>query len=91
VGTALAMLLLASRLDFTILQLLTFNTVAQEIVATLVASISLVATIPITTALGAWLAGPRPTEGPKRLAEPTRMRHWLGSRSPAAPTSDVSP
>jgi uncharacterized membrane protein len=58
VGTALALLLLASRLDFTILQLLTFNTIAQEIVATLVVSISLVATIPITTALAAWLAAP---------------------------------
>ena len=61
VGTALAMLLLASRLDFTIVQLLSFNTIAQEIVATLVVSISLVATIPITTALGAWLAGPLPS------------------------------
>lgn len=61
VGTALALLLLASRLDFTILQLLTFNTIAQEIVATLVVSISLVATIPITTALAAWLAAPTPS------------------------------
>ncbi len=68
VGTALAMLLLASRLDFSILQLLTFNTIAQEVVATLVASVSLVATIPITTALGAWLAGPRPAVEPRRLA-----------------------
>lgn len=62
VGTALAMLLLASRLDFTILQLLTFNTVAQEVIATLVASIALVAAIPLTTALAAWLAGPMPPE-----------------------------
>lgn len=69
VGTALAMLLLASRLNFTIVQLLTFNTIAQEIVATLVASISLVATIPITTALAAWLAAPasaEPAEPPRR-------------------------
>ena len=69
VGTALAMLLLASRLDFTIAELLTFNTIAQEIVATLVVSISLVATIPITTALAAWLAGPRPSATP---AQPRR-------------------
>jgi len=61
VGTALAMLLLASRLDFTILQLLTFNTIAQEVIATLVASIALVAAIPLTTALAAWLAGPTET------------------------------
>ena len=69
VGTALAMLLLASRLDFTIIQLLTFNTIAEEVVATLVASTSLVATIPLTTALAAWLASPRtapPAEQPRR-------------------------
>jgi len=62
VGTALALLLLSSRLNFTILQLLTFNTVAQEVIATLVASIALVAAIPLTTALAAWLAGPMPPE-----------------------------
>jgi uncharacterized membrane protein len=73
VGTALAMLLLASRLNFTIVQLLTFNTISQEIVATLVASISLVVTIPITTALAAWLAAPEPT--PTTPAEPAR-RAW---------------
>lgn len=67
VGTAMAMLLLASRLNFTILQLLTFNTIAQEIVATLVASIGLVVTIPLTTALAAWLAAPQVQ--PRRLAE----------------------
>ncbi|HEY3547976.1 MAG TPA: YibE/F family protein [Propionicimonas sp.] len=66
VGTSLALLLLASRLDFTLSELLTFNTIAQEIVATLVVSISLVATIPITTALAAWLAGPRPTTSPEQ-------------------------
>jgi uncharacterized membrane protein len=75
VGTALALLLLASRLDFSIIELLSFNTIAQEIVATLVASISLVATIPITTALGAWLAGPRasgPVDVPQRAVEGLR-------------------
>jgi uncharacterized membrane protein len=66
VGTAIALLLLASRLNFTILQLLTFNTIAQEIVATLVVSISLVATIPITTALAAWLAAPHGPPPPQR-------------------------
>lgn len=75
VGTALAMLLLASRLNFTIAQLLTFNLIAQEIVATLVASISLVATIPITTALAAWLAAPAssvPGEQPRRVLDETQ-------------------
>jgi uncharacterized membrane protein len=69
VGTALGLLLLASRLDFTVLALLQFNTIAQELVATLVASIALVLTIPITTALGAWLAAPLPA--PPAGAEPT--------------------
>ena len=58
VGTAVGLLLLAARQDFTVLALLTFNTVAQEVVATLVASISLVGVIPVTTALAAWLVGP---------------------------------
>jgi Predicted multitransmembrane protein len=62
VGTAVALLMLASRLNFTILQLLTFNTIAQEVIATLVASIALVAAIPLTTALAAWLAAPMPPE-----------------------------
>lgn len=78
VGTALALLLLASRLDFTIVQLLTFNTIAQEIVATLVASISLVATIPITTLLAAWLAGPVTSpsaEGPRRAWQDADHAH----------------
>jgi uncharacterized membrane protein len=80
VGTAIALLLLASRLDFTILQLLTFNTIAQEIVATLVASISLVATIPITTALAAWLAGP---QRPPAIEQPRRA--WSDGADPIAP------
>jgi uncharacterized membrane protein len=64
VGTALTLLVLASRLDFAIFDLLTFNEIAAEIVATLVASIALVVTIPMTTALGAWLVGrPAPAAG----------------------------
>ncbi len=73
IGTALAMLLLASRLDFTTIELLTFNTIAEEVVATLVASTSLVATIPLTTALAAWLASPqesaRPADRPRRAVD----------------------
>lgn len=80
VGTALAMLLLASRLDFTIIQLLTFNTIAEEVVATLVASTSLVATIPLTTALAAWLASP----GTASIAdEPRRAVHDSPDGDPA--------
>ena len=58
VGTAVGLLMLAARQDFSVLSLLTFNTIAQEVVATLVASISLVGVIPVTTALAAWLVGP---------------------------------
>jgi uncharacterized membrane protein len=58
VGTAIGMLLLASRLDFSLVQLLTFNEIAEEIVATLVASVALVGAIPMTTALASWLAVP---------------------------------
>jgi uncharacterized membrane protein len=83
VGTALAMLLLASRLDFTILQLLTFNTIAEEVVATLVASTALVATIPLTTALAAWLASPATAPGTER---PRRVMH--DSPDPDAPVGD---
>ena len=80
VGTAMAMLLLASRLDFAILDLLTFNTVAEEIVATLVASIGLVGTIPITTALAAWLAAPRLPATPERP-----RRAWQQAPEPSQP------
>jgi uncharacterized membrane protein len=62
VGTAVALLLLASRQDFAVLDLLTFNEVAEEIVATLVSSIGLVATIPLTTFLAALLAAPAEVE-----------------------------
>jgi len=58
VGTSIGLLLLASRQDFSAGQLLTFNEIATPIVSTLVASVALVATIPVTTVLAAWLAGP---------------------------------
>jgi uncharacterized membrane protein len=85
VGTALTLLVLASRLDFAILDLLTFNEIAAEIVATLVASIALVVTIPMTTALGAWLVG-RPTpQATAGAAGSTISAPSAGSASPAAP------
>lgn len=57
VGTALALLLVASMVDHTFLDLITLNDVAQEIVATLVTSIGLVMAIPLSTVVGAGLIG----------------------------------
>jgi uncharacterized membrane protein len=73
VGAAVAMLLLASRMDLSLAALVTSNEVAEEIVATLVASIALVAAIPMTTALAAWLAAPAaksPVRPPSRVLRP---------------------
>jgi uncharacterized membrane protein len=62
VGSALGLLTLAATLDHAVLDLLTFEAVASEIVPILVASIGLVLVIPLTTAIGAWLCG-RPRQG----------------------------
>jgi uncharacterized membrane protein len=57
IGGALGMLMLTTLIDYRIADLLTFEDIAEELVPTLVASISLVLTIPLTTAIAAWLAG----------------------------------
>ncbi|MDR1710852.1 MAG: YibE/F family protein [Propionibacteriaceae bacterium] len=57
VGTSLSLLAVASTLDFSLTSLLTFEDIAEELIPTLVASIGLVLAIPLTTGLGAWLAG----------------------------------
>jgi uncharacterized membrane protein len=57
IGGALGLLLVASTMDHTIARLLTVEDVASELVPILVASIGLVLAIPLTTAIGAWLAG----------------------------------
>ncbi|MDR0436088.1 MAG: YibE/F family protein [Propionibacteriaceae bacterium] len=57
VGSALALLTLTTMMDYTLDTLLTFEDIAEELVPTFVASIALVLTIPLTTAIGAWLAG----------------------------------
>jgi uncharacterized membrane protein len=57
VGGALAMLMLTTLIDYTLIDLLTFEDIAEELVPTFVASISLVLAIPLTTAIGAWLVG----------------------------------
>ncbi|MDR1768957.1 MAG: YibE/F family protein [Propionibacteriaceae bacterium] len=66
VGTSLSLLTIASTLDFSLTSLLTFEDIAEELIPTLVASIGLVLAIPITTALGAWLAVKPKTTGPSR-------------------------
>jgi uncharacterized membrane protein len=63
-GAALPTLLLFSAADLGVTEVVNFELVAQEIVATLVGSIGLVAAVPITTGLAAWLAL---HEDPERL------------------------
>jgi uncharacterized membrane protein len=57
IGSALGLLMLASTFDHTVLALLTVEDIASELVPILTASIGLVLTIPLTTAIGAWLGG----------------------------------
>jgi uncharacterized membrane protein len=73
VGPALPILLLFSATDVGAADAVNFETVAKEIVATLVGSIALIAAVPITTALAAALAlgqAPRTDvgEAPERLS-----------------------
>ena len=56
VGAALPVLLLFSAADLGVGEVLNFELVAQEVVATLVGSIGLIAAVPLTTALAAGLA-----------------------------------
>jgi uncharacterized membrane protein len=56
-GTALATLLLVRAFDHSFADLVTFEEIADELVRTLVASTGLVIAIPLTTAIGVWLAG----------------------------------
>jgi uncharacterized membrane protein len=72
VGAALPALLLFSAADLGVSDVVNFEIVAKEIVATLVGSIGLVAAVPITTGLATWLAL---REDPERLgdAEPAHV------------------
>jgi len=65
VGTALFVLMLLSVYDRSILELRSTEQLAEEIVRTLVTSIGLVLAVPVTTAIGALIAGPtRPAPSP---------------------------
>jgi uncharacterized membrane protein len=55
VGAGLPALLLFSAADLGVSEVANFEIVAKEIVATLVGSIGLIAAVPITTGLAAWL------------------------------------
>ncbi|PWN00891.1 YibE/F family protein [Nocardioides silvaticus] len=65
VGTALFVLMLLSVYDRSIVELRSTEQLAEEIVRTLVTSIGLVLAVPVTTAIGALIAGPtRPAPPP---------------------------
>jgi uncharacterized membrane protein len=63
VGASLPVLLIFSSADLGLGDALGLEIVAKEVVATLVGSIGLIAAVPVTTALAAWLAlsGPAPS------------------------------
>ncbi|MDR1265918.1 MAG: YibE/F family protein [Propionibacteriaceae bacterium] len=85
VGSALGLLALASTLDHTVMDLLTFEEIASELVAILVASVGLVSAIPLTTAIGAWLAG-----GPIAPAPATTMASATTTASAPAPATTTT-
>jgi uncharacterized membrane protein len=57
VGSALAVLTLTTMMDYSLRTLFTFEDIAEELVPIFVASIALILAIPLTTAIGAALAG----------------------------------
>ena len=60
VGAALPVLLIFGSSDVSLANAVNLEVVAREVVAMLVGSIGLIAAVPITTALAAWLAGSIP-------------------------------
>lgn len=57
VGASIVVIMLGSTFDLTMFELFTFEEFAAQIVSILVVSIGLVVTIPLTTAITAWLCG----------------------------------
>jgi uncharacterized membrane protein len=70
VGSALPVLLVFGASDVSLGLVSNTELVAREIVATLVGSIGLIAAVPITTALAAWLARATPADDLAAEAEP---------------------
>ena len=78
-GASLPLLLFFAQGDQPVGRLLTSEVVAVEVVRMLVGSIGLVASVPITTALAAYVLGP---------GEPTRLMLGPGLGPPAGPLED---
>ena len=74
VGASLVLIMVGSTFDLTMLELFTFEEFASQIISILVVSIGLTLTIPLTTALAAWLCG-SPEE-----ADATRSLDRAGER-----------
>ncbi|GAA1511474.1 YibE/F family protein [Nocardioides humi] len=64
VGTALILLMLLRVYDRPLLELISTEQLAEEVVRTLVTSVGLVLAVPVTTALAALIAAPRPDASP---------------------------
>ncbi len=73
-GAALPVLLYSSISGVGITNILTSQTIAQEIVRTLVGSIGLIAAVPVTTALAAAVAATEVTPEPAPARKPARER-----------------
>jgi uncharacterized membrane protein len=86
IGGALGLLMVASTMDHTILSLLTVEDIASELAAILVASIGLVLAIPLTTAIGAWLAA-----GPERLGGAHAASGATAAGDPGRPPEPAPP
>ena len=73
VGAALPVLLVFGSSDVSLANAVNLEVVAREIVAILVGSIGLIAAVPMTTALAAWLAGSAPASELTTEAEPVHQ------------------
>jgi uncharacterized membrane protein len=78
-GASLPLLLLFRSGGLELTDVLTSEVVAVEVVRTLVGSIGLVASVPLTTALAAWLLG-RPDETPTRQRSRNDPRGYRGRK-----------
>ena len=86
-GASLPLMILLVQSNRPLADVLTGELLAEEIVRTLVGSIGLVASVPITTALAAWAAGSAtdvvdPDEGPPEEETP-RSKSWKAPKSRA--------
>ena len=80
-GASLPLMILLSSSPQPLSNVLTSEVISAEIVRTLVGSIGLIASVPITTALAAWIAGSdrAPEEKPVTEPKPKKSAEWLPS------------